>query len=105
MHYFGNFVSSTVSPNIGASNHLNTLIENQSKKNKVIAYPTFTIDEVSLKIEGFNGDLSTKIYGTNGKLISTQKGEMISMKKYKKGIYILEVHYNNQMERIRVLKL
>ena len=105
MDYFGNLVSSTVSPNIGASNHLNTLIENQSKKNKVIAYPTFTIDEVSLKIEGFNGDLSTKIYGTNGKLISTQKGEMISMKKYKKGIYILEVHYNNQMERIRVLKL
>ena len=105
MDYFGNLVSSTASPNIGASNHLNTLIENQSKKNKVIAYPTFTIDEVSLKIEGFNGDLSTKIYGTNGKLISTQKGEMISMKKYKKGIYILEVHYNNQMERIRVLKL
>ena len=105
MDYFGNLVSSTVSPNIGASNHLNTLIENQSKKNKVIAYPTFTIDEVSLKIEGFNGDLSTKIYGTNGKLISTQKGEMISMKKYKKGIYILEVHYNDQMERIKVLKL
>ena len=105
MDYFGNLVSSTASPNIGASNHLNTLIENQSKKDKVIAYPTFTIDEVSLKIEGFNGDLSTKIYGTNGKLISTQKGEMISMKKYKKGIYILEVHYNNQMERIRVLKL
>ena len=105
MDYFGNLVSSTASPNIGASNHLNTLIENQSKKNKVIAYPTFTIDEVSLKIEGFNGDLSTKIYGTNGKLISTQKGEMISMKKYKKGLYILEVHYNNQMERIRVLKL
>ena len=105
MDYFGNLVSSTASPNIGASNHLNTLIENQSKKNKVIAYPTFTIDEVSLKIEGFNGDLITKIYGTNGKLISTQKGEMISMKKYKKGIYILEVHYNNQMERIRVLKL
>ena len=105
MDYFGNLVSSTASPNIGASNHLNTLIENQSKKNKVIAYPTFTIDEVSIKIEGFNGDLSTKIYGTNGKLISTQKGEMISMKKYKKGIYILEVHYNNQMERIRVLKL
>ena len=105
MDYFGNLVSSTASPNIGASNHLNTLIENQTKKNKVIAYPTFTIDEVSLKIEGFNGDLSTKIYGTNGKLISTQKGEMISMKKYKKGLYILEVHYNNQMERIRVLKL
>ena len=105
MDYFGNLVSSTASPNIGASNHLNTLIENQSKKDKVIAYPTFTIDEVSLKIEGFNGDLSTKIYGTNGKLISTQKGEMISMKKYKKGIYILEVHFNNQMERIRVLKL
>jgi len=105
MDYFGNLVSSTVSPNIGASNHLNTLIENQSKKNKVIAYPTFTIDEVSLKIEDFNGDLTTKIFGSNGKLISTQNGEMISMKKYKKGIYILEVHYNNQMERIRVLKL
>ena len=104
MDYFGNFVSSTAPPNIGASNFFSTLIESKFK-NKVHASPTITVDEVKLSVDNFSGELIIHIYDINGKRVSTQIGDTVSMYKYEKGLYILEVQYNHLNERITILKL
>ena len=104
MDYFGNFVSSTDPPNIGASNFFSTLTESKFK-NKVHASPSITLDEVKLSVANFSGELIIHIYDVNGKWVSTQTGDTVSLNKYKKGLYILEVRYNHLNECITIVKL
>ena len=63
------------------------------------------MDEVKLSVDNFSGELIIHIYDINGKRVSTQVGDTVSMYKYEKGLYILEVQYNHLNERITILKL
>ena len=81
-----------------------TLTESKLK-NKVHANPSITLDEVKLSVDNFSGELIIHIYDINGKWVSTQVGDTVSMSKYKKGLYILEVHYNHLNESITIVKL
>ena len=103
--YFGNPVSNTTSPNIGAYN--GSVITNYHSiiDNSIIAYPSVTNDYLKLIIKNYNKSIETIIYDINGKYISSQKGEDISLKNYTKGIYILNVFYGNKIKRLKVIKL
>ena len=102
--YFGNPVSFSDNPNLGAFNGpiLNNL--EFSKNKKVSANPSLTEDFLTLKIKNYFGEIETFIYSLNGTKLDRQSGPIISLIPFKKGIYILEVHYNNEVEKLKVLK-
>tara|TARA_B100001093_G_scaffold122136_2_gene114882 strand:+ start:4551 stop:6470 length:1920 start_codon:yes stop_codon:yes gene_type:complete len=103
--YFGNSVSSFNPPNIGAYNGNVLSILSSEKDDIVAAYPTATIDKVTLSIKGYDGSLVTKIYNLNGDFLGTQSGKEISLSRFKKGIYILKVKFNESSRKLNVIRL
>jgi hypothetical protein len=103
--YFGNFVSNTSPPNIGAFNGENQSSFNSLKKQSLITYPSVTIDNIQLKSNSSNGPFETYIYDLNGKLMGKQLGESISLINFQKGIYLLKVKFGKEVEELRVVKL
>ncbi len=103
--YFGNPVSSINPPTIGAYNGPflgSCYVKNE---NSVIAFPSVTKDQLKLVIPNYNESVKTIIFDIKGEYISTQTGEYISLKDFRKGIYILNVTYDSKIERLKVLKL
>ena len=84
--YFGNLVSNSLLPNIGAYNGESPSGYNTLKEQLIYAYPTATIDYLQLKSKSSEGPFETYIYDINGKYISNQIGDKISLTNFKKGI-------------------
>ena len=103
--YFGNLVSNSLLPNIGAYNGENLSGYNTLKEQLIYAYPTATIDYLQLKSKSSKGPFETYIYDVNGKYISNQIGDKISLINFKKGIYLLKVKFGDKVEKLRVIKL
>ena len=103
--YFGNLVSNSLPPNIGAYNGENLSGCNTLKEQLIYAYPTATIDYLQLKSKSSKGPFETYIYDLNGKYISNQIGDKISLINFKKGIYLLKVKFGDKVEKLRVIKL
>ena len=103
--YFGNFVSSSNPSNIGAFNGNVLSVLSSEKDDIVVAYPTATIDKVTLSIKGYNGFLETKIYNLNGDFLGTQSGKEISLLRFEKGIYILKVKFKENSRKLNVIRL
>ena len=103
--YFGNLVSNSLLPNIGAYNGESLSGYNTLKEQLIYAYPTATIDYLQLKSKSSKGPFETYIYDVNGKYISNQIGDKISLINFKKGIYLLKVNYGDKVEELRVIKL
>ena len=103
--YFGNLVSNSLLPNIGAYNGESLSGYNTLKEQLIYAYPTATIDYLQLKSKSSKGPFETYIYDVNGKYISYQIGDKISLINFKKGIYLLKVKFGDKVEKLRVIKL
>ena len=103
--YFGNLVSNSLPPNIGAYNGESLSGYNTLKEQLIYAYPTATIDYLQLKSKSSKGPFETYIYDVNGKYISNQIGDKISLINFKKGIYLLKVKFGDKVEKLRVIKL
>ena len=103
--YFGNFVSNTSPPNIGAFNGDNISSYNSLKKQTIIVYPSVTINNIQLKSNSSNGPFETYIFDINGKLVGKQLGENISLINFQKGIYLLKVKFGKEEENLRVIKI
>ena len=103
--YFGNLVSNSLLPNIGAYSGESLSGYNSLKEQLIYAYPTATIDYLQLKSKSSKGPFETYIYDVNGKYISYQIGDKISLINFKKGIYLLKVNYGDKVEKLRVIKL
>ena len=103
--YFGNLVSNSLLPNIGAYNGESLSGYNTLKEQLIYAYPTATIDYLQLKSKSSKGPFETYIYDINGKYISNQIGDKISLINFKKGIYLLKVKFGDKVEKLRVIKL
>ena len=103
--YFGNLVSNSLLPNIGAYNGESPSGYNTLKEQLIYAYPTATIDYLQLKSKSSKGPFETYIYDLNGKYISNQIGDKISLINLKKGIYLLKVKFGDKVEKLRVIKL
>jgi hypothetical protein len=105
MDYFGNLVSNTSPPNIGAFNGHNISSYNSLEKQTIIAYPSVTFNNIQLKSKSVKGPFETYIYDLNGKLIGKQLGENISLINFQKGIYLLKVKFGKEEEDLRVIKI
>ena len=103
--YFGNLVSNSLLPNIGAYSGESLSDYNSLKEQLIYAYPTATIDYLQLKSKSSKGPFETYIYDLNGKYISNQIGDKISLINFKKGIYLLKVKFGDKVEKLRVIKL
>ena len=103
--YFGNLVSNSLLPNIGAYSGESLSGYNSLKEQLIYAYPTATIDYLQLKSKSSKGPFETYIYDVNGKYISNQIGDKISLINFKKGIYLLKVKFGDKVEKLRVIKL
>jgi len=104
LDYMGNPVSNFAAPDIGAFN-LNLLNNSSNEMRNVVAYPTLTKLNVKLYIDQYSGPIKTDIYNLNGNLISSVKGNSISLENFKKGIYILTIFYGENSEQIKVIKI
>ena len=77
------------SPDIGAFN-LNLLNNSSLYSKNIIAYPSLTKLNVKLYIKNYSGVIATSIFNINGVFLKKVEGDVISLKEFKKGIYILK---------------
>ena len=103
--YFGNIISDINPPCIGAFNLISLNTPNSIKNLNIKAVPSMTTDNLRLKIENYYGEIETEIYNLKGNKISKQNGAFISLKDFKKGIYILRINFNGEIENLKVVKL
>ena len=103
--YFGNIISDINPPCIGAFNLISLNTPNSKKNLNIKAVPSMTTDNLRLKIENYYGEIETEIYNIKGNKISKQNGTFISLKDFKKGIYILRINFNGEIENLKVVKL
>ena len=103
--YFGNIVSDVNPPCIGAFNLMSLNTSNPLRNLKIKAIPSMTTDNLRLKINNYDGIIETEIYNLKGNKISKQNGSSISLKDFKKGIYILRINFNGEIENLKVVKL
>ena len=103
--YFGNIVSDVNPPCIGAFNLMSLNTSNPLRNLKIKAFPSMTTDNLRLKINNYDGIIETEIYNLKGNKISKQNGSFISLKDFKKGIYILRINFNGEIENLKVVKL
>ena len=103
--YFGNPVSHSIAPNIGAFNGtaLADVLAIQTTDLKL--YPSLTRDYVNISIEGYLGPVETTIYALNGTLMGIQNGMRLTLKGFNSGTYLCVVRYGQKYETMRVVKL
>ena len=71
---------------------------------KLSVYPNPTIENITISINNFNGNIQTEVYDLIGNRLHTTNKTTISLRDYSKGIYILKVAYGNRVEEVKVIK-
>ncbi|MBM77678.1 MAG: hypothetical protein CL846_04290 [Crocinitomicaceae bacterium] len=104
LDYLGNLVSNFNSPDIGAFN-LNLLNNSSLYSKNIIAYPSLTKLNVKLYIKNYSGVIATSIFDINGVFLKKVEGDLISLKEFKKGIYIFKIIYGENTDQIKVIKI
>ena len=102
--YFGNTVSSTTAPNIGAYNGSPVLGLNQFEQNNLTYFPNPTKDEITFKTNNTNDNISISVYDFKGRLLNSTSNKTVSLKNYPRGIYLLKVEYNGRIESVKAIK-
>jgi len=105
LDYFGNSVSHNLPSNIGAFNGSGPMDILAINLEDIKLYPSVTDDYVNISIQGYSGNIQTKIYGLSGDFMDVQSGNKLSLKKFKSGIYLCIVIYGDKNKTIRVVKL
>ena len=105
LDYFGNPVSHSIAPNIGAFNGtaLADVLAIQTTDLKL--YPSLTRDYVNISIEGHLGPVETTIYALNGTVMGVQNGMRLTLKGFNSGTYFCVVRYGQKYKTMRVVKL
>ena len=78
------------------------IIFNGSDKVKI--YPNPTQENITISIEGFNGNFQTEVFDIIGNKLQTTNETTISLRDYTKGIYILKVAYVDRVDEVKVIK-
>ena len=79
-----------------------TSVDEQSTKIKV--YPNPTSNLINIDVPGFENKVLTELYDLNGRLLENSNNAIISLKNYRRGIYMLQVTYGKKTELVRILK-
>ena len=67
-------------------------------------HPNPTNDQITIDINGYNGDVNVEVYDLSGRLLQSTNNTSISLKDYAKGIYIFKVSYGEITEEVRVAR-
>ena len=67
-------------------------------------YPNPTIENITISINNFNGNIQSEVYDLIGNRLQLTNKTTISLRDYSKGIYILKVAYGNRVEEVKVIK-
>ena len=67
-------------------------------------YPIPTIEEITILINNFNGNIQTEVYDLIGNKLQTTNKTTISLNDYSEGIYILKIAYGNRVKEVKVIK-
>ena len=70
----------------------------------IIPYPNPTKDQITIDIKGYNGGVNIEVYDLQGRLLETTRTTTVSLRKYKRGIYIFKVNYGEITEEVRVVR-
>ena len=67
-------------------------------------HPNPTKGLINLEIEGYNRSINVEVYDCKGKLLQTNNSNIISLKEYDKGIYLLKISYADIIEEFKIIK-
>ncbi|WP_282073930.1 T9SS type A sorting domain-containing protein [Polaribacter atrinae] len=102
--YFGNAVSNTTIPNIGAYNGTAILNLDKFKNNVLNFYPNPTKGKITFNNIQPNKNFNVSVYNVLGKLIKSSSKKTIDLKSFPNGLYIFKVEYNGKIEFVKVVK-
>ncbi|QNM84316.1 T9SS type A sorting domain-containing protein [Polaribacter pectinis] len=104
LDYFGNLVSSTSVPNIGAYNGAPVLGLNQFKEKSLTYFPNPTNGKITFKTNTSNNKLIVSIYDVTGRFLKNTFTNTVNLEHYPQGIYLLKVTYDSHVETVRIIK-
>ncbi len=103
--FFGNLVSNSEPPNIGAYNGPGiTLGINDYKRMKISFYPNPTEGRVYIKTQNNTNELTIQIFNMSGVLLKTTNNKQLNLETYANGVYLLKINYRNSVENIKIIK-
>ena len=70
----------------------------------VYIYPNPTKENISIRVNNFNGNIQTEVYDLLGHRLQSTNETTISLQDYARGIYLLKVTYGDRVEEIKVIK-
>ena len=79
----------------------NSIIKN--KNSKVLIYPNPSREKVNIEIINFDGKIKTELYDLIGNLIIKTNKTTIDLQFLSKGVYLLEIEYNNLLEQLKLI--
>ena len=82
----------------------NTTFIHHGLNKKINCYPNPSQDQINIIVNGYNGGVKIDVYDLQARLLETTTNNIVSLKKYKKGIYILKINYGDKTEKVRVVK-
>ena len=72
--------------------------------NKITIYPNPTEELVFFNLEGCKEQANTKVFDYSGKLLQISNGDVLSLKDYPRGIYVLKVICGNKSQKLKIVK-
>jgi len=76
----------------------------ESLNSNVKISPNPTNANIQIVFKEYNGPFNVEIYDLQGKWLGNYSSNIISLANYKKGIYIMRVHYGERMEELKLIK-
>ena len=78
--------------------------ENISQKSTFSIYPNPTKEDVTIRVNNFNGNIQTEVCDLIGNRLQTTNETTISLQDYARGIYLLKVAFGDRVEEVKVIK-
>ncbi len=75
----------------------------QNKNGKVLIYPNPAREKVNIEIINFGGEIKKELYDLIGNLITKTNKTTIDLQYLSKGVYLLELEYNNTIEQLKLI--
>lgn len=76
----------------------------ESLNSNVKISPNPTNANIQIVFKEYNGPFNVEIYDLQGKWLGNYSSNIISLANYKKGVYVMRVHYLERMEELKLIK-
>ena len=73
-------------------------------KSNLNIFPNPTQDQIVIDIKGYYGPINVEIYNLQGRFLGATSNSTVSLRKYKRGVYILKVSYGDITKEIRAFR-